>query len=316
VNPDADCIGSEFVILTALRSLGKDARLMLPVETVSRKYDFLLDLVPGARQSGADLQGVDLIVVVDTALRKRINKPRDLELPDVPICNIDHHLGNEKYGAVNWVDTKAASCSQLVFMLMKELGLRLDIDQATLLYSGLHSDTCGFSLASTDRAALTIGAELADLGAKIGWVCQKLHRSMTISEFKLMQVVYANTKISACGRLAWSTVCQEEFAAIGAKPSDIDEQVSVPRSIASTKVAILFSETKPGTVRINLRAEDELNILPLARFLGGGGHAQAAGATQHGTMAEVVERVCRISLESLDNPAILQAENMEKVNVR
>ena len=78
VNPDADCIGSELVILTALKSLGKDARLLLPVETVSRKYDFLLDLVQGARQNVADLGGVDLIVVVDTALRKRINKPKEM----------------------------------------------------------------------------------------------------------------------------------------------------------------------------------------------------------------------------------------------
>jgi phosphoesterase RecJ-like protein len=314
VNPDADCIGSQLVMLSALKAMGKDAKVLLPLETVSRKYAFLLELMPEVRQSEPDVRGVDLIVVVDTALRKRINMPEGASLPDVPVCNIDHHLGNEKFGDVNWVESAAGSCSQLVFLLVRKLGVELDWAQATLLYSGVHADTRGFSLANTDRSALAIGAELAASGAKIGWVCQGLHRSQHISEFKLMRVVYANTKLSDCGRFAWSTVSQDEFAAIGAKPNDIDEQVGVPRSIEGVKIAVLFSETKPGVVRINFRAEDDVNILPLAKYFGGGGHAQASGATQCGSIDEVARRVMKVAVASLDHPDCLTAGNMEKIN--
>jgi phosphoesterase RecJ-like protein len=316
VNPDADCLGSQLTMLTALRSMGKDARLMLPTGSVSRKYQALLELVPQDVLHTPKLDDIDLIVVVDTALPKRINKPKELELPNVPICNIDHHLGNEIFGRFNWVNASAASCSQMVYILLDAMGVQLTVDQTSLLYAGIHADTCGFSLPNTNGEALTIAAALANRGARIGWVCQKLHRSQPLSEFKLMQVVYANTKLSPCGRFAWSTVTQEEFHAVGAHPSDIDEQVLVPRSIEGVKIAILLSETKPGMVRLNLRAEDDINILPLAKYLNGGGHAQAAGATQYGPFDEVVERVTKIAIESLDNPDVLRSNDMEKTNAK
>ncbi len=304
VNPDADCIGSLLVMAGALEGMGKEVGLMLPQTTISRKYQFLLGLIPPLCPAGEP----ELIIVLDTAMLKRINKPKDQELPAVPVCNIDHHLGNERYGRYNWIDTTAASCSQMVFLLVRELGVTLTPDQATLLYAGLHCDTCGFSLASTDRQALTIGAELAGKGARVGWVCQKLNRSLSVGDFKLMQVVYANTKISPCGRFAWSTVTGRELMEVGATPNDIDEQVAVPRSIEGVKIAALFSETRSGKVRINLRAEDDINILPLAKFLGGGGHAQAAGAILEGGFDQIVTRVMNLSLEYLNNPAGLPVQ--------
>ena len=94
-----------------------------------------------------------------------------------------------------------------------------------------------------------------------------------------------------------------QMTAIGVTPNDIDEQVAVPRSINGVKIAVLLTETKPGTVRVNLRAEDDVNILPLARFLGGGGHAQAAGAIMEGALDDVVKRVTTLAVEYLDNPA-------------
>lgn len=299
VNPDADCIGSLLVTAGGLQALGKRVSVVLPEATVSRKYRFLLDLV----HVGNGVDRPDLVVVLDTAMLKRINKPKDSALPEAPICNIDHHLGNERFGQFNWVDTAAASCCQMVYRLMQALGVMLDADQATLLYAGLHADTCGFSLACTDQEALNVGAELARRGAKVGWVCQKLHRSLSWSDFQLMQIVYANTRISTCGRVAWSAATLAQMTAIGVTPNDIDEQVAVPRSINGVKIAVLLTETKPGTVRVNLRAEDDVNILPLARFLGGGGHAQAAGAIMEGALDDVVKRVTTLAVEYLDNPA-------------
>jgi phosphoesterase RecJ-like protein len=317
VNPDSDCLGSQLTMLTALRSMGKDAQVLLPLESVNRKCQVMLELVPRELLTAqVKLDDIDLIVVVDAALPKRINKPKELELPNVPICNIDHHLGNERYGKFNWVDATAASCSQMVFTLLDAMNVKFTSDQATLLYAGLHGDTGGFSLANTNPRALEIAAAIAKREARIGWVCQKLHRGLPIGEFNLMQVVYANTKLSDCGRYAWSTVAQSDFAATGTKPDDIDEQVLVPRSIESVKIAILFSETKPGSVRLNLRSEDEINILPLAKSLGGGGHAQAAGATMHGPFNEVVERVKKIAIDFLDHPETLRSHEMEKINAK
>ncbi len=305
INPDADCIGSLVVMTSALRALGKQANLVLPVSTVSRKFSFLLDIIPEVVCSegiNLDADACDLIIVLDTALKNRMNLPAGLSLSDIPICNIDHHLGNELFGQFNWVDSQACAASQMLYILLKSMNIDLTPEQSTLLYAGLHCDTCGFSLQGTDKDALDVAAKLANDGANIGWVCQKLYRSLAVSEFKLMRIVYKNTEISECGKFAWSSVTLDEFDSINASPADIDEQVSIPRSIESVKIAALFSEVQPNKIRINLRANDNVNLLPLAKSLGGGGHAQAAGIITSGEMSDVIQRVKLAAVKYLCNP--------------
>jgi len=291
VSPDADCISSMLVMYSVLNTLGKSAKMMLPPETVAKKFMFMFELVSPSSLPACD-ESFDLVIALDTALRNRINLAQGFDMPsNARICNIDHHLGNERYGQINWIDSDAASTSQMVFLLVEALGAKLTPEQASLLYAGIHGDTCGFSLQGTNVATLTIATSLAELGADIGPICQKLHRSMPISEFKLMQLVYANTRTSPSGRIAWSTISCDELDQTGCGPDDIDEQVSVPRSIDGVKIAILFSERPNGRIRMNIRSEDNLNILPLAKALGGGGHAHAAGVITKGEMSATVNHV-------------------------
>ena len=35
------------------------------------------------------------------------------------VINIDHHLGNTMYGAINWFDVSAAACGEMVFDLVR-----------------------------------------------------------------------------------------------------------------------------------------------------------------------------------------------------
>ncbi len=312
INPDADCIGSLVVMTKALQDKGKDAKLILPLSSVNRKFRFLLDIIPEVCELNADDNALDLseiscdlIIVLDTALKSRINIPDGFSLPNAPICNIDHHLGNELFGKFNLVDSQACAACQILYELLCFMGVEITAEQATLLYGGLHCDTCGFSLTGTDGRALNVAAKLAEAGANIGWVCQKLHRNLAISEFKLMQIVYKNTNMSENGDFAWSSITLDEFSSIGACPADVDEQVSVPRSIEGVKIAALFSEIKPGRIRINLRANDNINLLPLAKMLGGGGHAQAAGVITSGTISDVIEKVKSSVIEYLNNPEMM-----------
>jgi len=291
INPDADCIASILVMHSALKSMGKLSRMILPAETVGRRFTFMLDLLGlGDRPDPGDRH--DLIVIVDTSLRDRINLFDGYDLPaNVPICNIDHHLGNEHYGQVNWVDPGCGGTSQMVFTLLESLGSPITREQASLLYAGLHGDTCGFSLRGTSSETLRVASRLADSGADVAWVCQKLYRCLAESEFRLMRLVYDNTRVNSSGRVAWSTIGHDELINVGCGPDDIDEQVAVPRSIDGVRIAILFSEPVAGTVRMNFRSDEDLNILPLARSLGGGGHAQAAGLIKAGRLADMVDMI-------------------------
>ena len=45
------------------------------------------------------------------------------------VINIDHHPGNTGYGQLTWFDPTAAACGEMVFTLVKALGVRLTLEQ-------------------------------------------------------------------------------------------------------------------------------------------------------------------------------------------
>jgi len=303
VNPDTDCLAGCVVLHQAMLEQGKQCCLVLDVQHVPKRLSFVLDYVPPKLARPEDLQDCDLLVVLDTAMKRRIGLPEGFDrtlLEDRRICNIDHHLGNESFGKYNWINDTAASTTQMVAEMLKALNWPINPRQATLLYAGLHTDSCGFSLDSVTTDSLRVAADLAGNHAEIGWICQMLYRNLTPEDIKLLHVVFANTTVDSSGMIAWSTVSTQELQDSGCTPNDIDEQVAIPRSIAGVKIAMLFSESKSGATRVNLRSEDAIDILPLACSLGGGGHAHAAGAIIESGLKHTVSMVISRTKEYIE----------------
>ncbi len=60
------------------------------------------------------------------------------------MINIDHHPGNTMYGALNWFDLSAAACGEMVFDLIRALGVPLTLEIATHVYVAILTDTGSF----------------------------------------------------------------------------------------------------------------------------------------------------------------------------
>jgi phosphoesterase RecJ-like protein len=298
VTPDADALASLGSMWLALPELGKRAHLVLPEGTVSRSLQYLVRFGGMQPATCEDVKDCDLILALDTAKERRLNGEAHLvALTRIPILNIDHHATNPRFGRWNWIVPHASSTSELIYAVLRALGCQITPTIATLLYAGIHTDTQGFSLNNTTANALRVGNELALAGAHIPEVCERLHRSRSRGEFALLGTIYRNTHVSDDGRLAWSTADHAEISSAGCSASDIDDQVEVPRSIEGIAVAILFSEGRPGKIRMNFRGEGGVTVLELAQKFGGGGHQASAGAILDGTMAEVTARVLPVALQ-------------------
>lgn len=292
VTPDADALASMGALWLALPELGKHPHLVLPAGSVSRSLKYLVEYAGLQPCHADDLDQCDLIVAVDTAKERRLNAHGDVALlTKIPILNIDHHATNPGFGRWNWVVGSSSSTSELVFALLMALGCRITPTIATLLYAGIHTDTQGFSLSNTGPNSLAVGHQLAQAGADIVTVCERMHRSRSRGEFELLSVIYRNTHVTADGLLAWSTATHEEIVSAGCTAADIDDQVEVPRSIEGIKLAILFTEGERGTIRMNFRGEGAVSVLDLAQQFGGGGHHASAGAKMTGSLAEVTAKV-------------------------
>lgn len=301
VTPDADCLCSCLGLAEGLRGLGIKAGYLVPPESIARRVAFFLEGRESLLATAGDLHDATVVAVLDTALRKRCNLPEGATIDNHEhIVNIDHHTSNEQFGSSNWVDEHAASTCQMVYLLLTSLGMRVDESLATMLYAGVHSDTVGFSLNSSTPATLEVASRLAAAGARIGDVCHRMNRSLTRSDFELLRVIYRNTRCSPCGRVAYSTADHDEITSAGCTAADIDDQVSVPRSIQGAQVAMLFTEAVPGKIRVNLRGEGPVHVLPIAQQFGGGGHSQSAGVIVPGTIEQVVARVTSAAVQHLD----------------
>jgi len=254
---------------------------------------FMRELAGPVRLADAQhMADADTVIVVDTATPKRIHVHGQWEaIADKFIVNIDHHITNTDFGGVNWVVDNASSTCELIYHLIHTADWPLDSITASLLYAGIYADTGGFSLPNANAHAFEVAADLVRAGADIEQLGAKLYRSQTPHEFELVRTVYRNTQLTANSKIAYSTISHEEITKAGASPDDIDDQVSIPRSLSGIHIAILFSEGQPGVVRVNLRGENGTPVLPLAEKLGGGGHTYSAGVRIRGALGEVVRNV-------------------------
>lgn len=302
VTPDADCLGSIAALWLALPELGKHVHAFVPPDTISRRLSYLMRHAGVTLARPQELDQCDLVIVVDTAKERRVNVEGKWEsILSKPILNIDHHSTNTQFGRWNWVNVRAGSSCEMVYELLRALDCRITPTIATLLFAGVHTDTQGFSLASTTVNSFAVAHDLAEAGARVSDVCERLHRSQSKAEFDLLKVIYANTRVTEDGRLAWSTASYAEIVAAGCTAGDIENQVEIPRSIEGISAAILLTEGNPGKIRINFRGEGTVPILELAQLFGGGGHIHSAGAMLDGDLRAIEARVVAMATAFLTN---------------
>jgi phosphoesterase RecJ-like protein len=295
VTPDADALSS-VVGLAAGLATGTDAEptVALPEGTVPEKLNFLFDWVETPVADDGDIEAADAVIVLDTAKLSRANVTgggESLRRNGRPIINVDHHYTNPRYGDVNWVVDDASSTAELVYRILLALDVALTPDLASLLYTGIYTDTDGFSLPNTTADALTAAADLVRCGARVAEVGERSQRSRRQADFDLLRIIYDNTRLSPDGRIAYSTASHAEITGAGCRAADIDDQVYVPRSLDGIDFAILFTEGVEGKIRINFRGEKNNEVLELAQHFGGGGHRFAAGAIITGTVEDVAAQV-------------------------
>jgi phosphoesterase RecJ-like protein len=304
VTPDADCLGAMIALAQGFGEPGRrDLRMALPPGSLSLRLRFMMEEARPALAEAADFEQADGFVALDTAKISRCNVG-----PGVPeswakgrtLLNIDHHASNTQFGQVNWVEPSASSTSEMVFDLLEAAERPVTPQMASFLYAGILTDCVGFTLSSTTPGSMEAAARLVARGADVAALGERLYRSLTPAEFQLLQVVYANTRTHADGRIAYSTAGHEEITRAGCTAADIDDQVNVPRSVQGICLALLLTEGVQGKTRINFRGESGLAVLDLAKSMGGGGHAEAAGAILDLPLEAAVPKVLAEATEYLD----------------
>ena len=289
-HPEADALGSALAHAILVEALGGRATPVC-ADPVPPMYEFMPGIDRFRTAPDPDLD-YDLIVVGDCGDLARIGAvlPRNADLfGRVPIVNIDHHISNTGFGAVDWIDAKAAATCEMGTLLMPALGVPLGAAGgaiAAALVAGLVIDTANFQHANTTPRTLRVGAELVAAGAPLYDTARLLYRTKPNRQLLLFGRVMAGMAADLDGRLVWASLRQADLDAAGASPADAEGLSDLLSQSDSADVVILFKEAGAQT-RLSVRTRDGgLDATTLTALWGGGGHARAAGATVSLPLAE------------------------------
>ena len=280
INPDGDAIGSLLSVWHVLKAMGKDA-----IPLASSPLPGYTIWLPGAAQiqvyrPGMSLPKADLVMMVDTATLGRVGRIYDdhaHELTRLPIAIVDHHVTNEGAGSVNLIAPRAASTCELLCELFQAMGVAIDSDLATCLLMGITTDTQSFQTSATTATSLRVAASLLDLGADQLRIVREVYYALPASSAELIGLALSDMRRD--GPLAWARVTQAMMRDTGAEDEAVDEVVRMLQRVAGVRALVVFKERQDGSTKISLRSVQPINVALLATHWGGGGHAQAAGAT-------------------------------------
>jgi phosphoesterase RecJ-like protein len=288
VKPDGDTLGAGLALGLALKRLGKRVHYFQQ-DQVPRNLRFLPDSQYVSRDVPADLPPDTLWVFADMSTPARAGEfvPR---IDRQNILDIDHHLGNERFGAFNYVLTGECSTGTCVLRLLRALGVEIDAGIATCLLTTIMTDTGGFMHSNATPDVLRISAELMESGADKELITEEIFANKRLAALKLLGRALDEAKLEHGGRYIWSYVDEAMLEACAADGEDTEEIVNHLRSVEGVEVAALFKAYE-GEIRVSLRSSGRINVQAAALRLGGGGHFRASGLTFPGSLADAVTAV-------------------------
>jgi phosphoesterase RecJ-like protein len=285
-NPDGDAVASELGMARILAGLGKQVAIwnLDPVPSLYAVLPGAETITVGEAPPPGFPSAFDLVLVLECPTLERSGLAG--ALADLPLVNVDHHLGNEAYGAASWVDPEQPAVGVMVAELAAALGAPVDEAAANCLLVALVSDTGGFRFANATPAAFEAAARLLRLGADVETVSGWLYERQPEAAVRLLGELLATLRRHHRGRVASVHLTLDMFARSGAAVGDSEGLIDTPRAIEGVSAIVLFRELGEGRWKISLRSRGAVDVQQIARRHGGGGHLNAAGCRFAGTLAE------------------------------
>lgn len=264
-HPDGDTLGCGFALCRALMKMGKICAV-INADEIPKKYDYLYeDIAPiKFRQS--------YVVAVDVATANLLGSLEGQY--HIDMC-IDHHSTNTEYADYLLLDDVPAAC-QIVFEVIKALGVDIDSKIASCLYTGLTTDTGCFRYASTTAQTYRAAAELIELGADNGRINRVMFETKTKTYARLERLALDSMRFYENERVAIITITQEMYQLTGSNEQETEAIAPLTRQIEGVEIGITIREKSDGTCKASIRTFESVNAAMLAKEFGGGGHSQAA----------------------------------------
>jgi phosphoesterase RecJ-like protein len=288
VKPDGDTLGAGLALGLAMKSLGKRVGYFNQ-DPVPRNLRFLPEAELVKRAVPADLPADTMWVFCDMS---DFGRAGDF-LPPMQrenMLNIDHHLGNSRFGKLNYIIETEASAGTCVLRVLRAMKVPITSDIATCILTTIMTDTGAFMHNNTTVDVLRMAAEMMERGADKPLITDQIFANKRFAATRLVGMALSAARLEEDGRFCWTVVDEAMLADCGADGEDTEEIVNHLRAVEGVEAAALFKDFD-GAVRVSLRSSGKINVQAAATTFGGGGHFMASGLTYPGDVGAAIAGV-------------------------
>lgn len=270
INPDGDCIGSQYGLYYILKESFKDKNIYISGKN-SERFSFIGS--PKILDDDSIFSNA-LVIAVDTASKDRLSDSR-IDLAKYSI-KIDHHHNYAEYADYEYIDSSAISTTQIISEFCINFKDELVVNKlaAEALYVGLVTDSGNFRYKSVTSKTFSMASFLLNYEIDLGYIDEMLSReSLDFLHFKGQ--LLNNIAMNDLG-LAYLVIKRKDLEENNVSFEEAGSLVSLMANIFGIKIWVLFLESEEY-IRVRIRSKN-IDISTVAEKYGGGGHKFASGA--------------------------------------
>ncbi len=297
ISPDGDALGSELALAIFLRRIGKRVSIInADVPPYNLGWLPALDSVQhfdGSLRQLKAINNADVILVLDTNTLQRIGRMGTaVENSRAIKALVDHHTHPETWFDTTFVRESASSTAELVYEIINQWdGEGIDADVATLLYTGIMTDTGSFRFSSVTPEVHRIVADILERGdIRPAPIHTSIYDTRSRAGIRLLARTLESITLTYGDEVGYMVLSQRMMRETGASKDETDGFVNYILSIETVRAAAIFSETDRG-IKISFRSKADTYVHEWARHFGGGGHKNASGAFVKGSLEQVIDDV-------------------------
>jgi len=299
IGPDGDAIGSSLALWHYLMTIDKE-----PVVIVPNPFPSFLSWMPGAEcildyenskeKSDELIADAELIFTLDFNTASRMGKMADAVLnATADKILVDHHLHPDTYAKIKVSYPEISSTSELIFRLICRMGdfSMINLACAECIYTGMMTDTGGFTYNSNNHEIYAIIAELIKLGVDKDAIYRKVFNTYSEDRLRLMgYCLFHKMKVYPEYKTALITLTLKELSQFNYVNGDSEGFVNIPLSIAGIDFSVFMREDT-DKIKISFRSQGTFPSNKVAADLfHGGGHLNASGGESSTTLAVAVKK--------------------------
>ncbi|MDL2248791.1 bifunctional oligoribonuclease/PAP phosphatase NrnA [Tyzzerella sp. OttesenSCG-928-J15] len=274
VSPDGDAVASCLALARCVKKLGKEPVVLL--ESAPKRYSFIAGQ-EFIKFDGYEQLKPDLFISCDCGSKERMGKAEHLFDSMENTVVVDHHISNNNYGRLNYVDPHASSTCEMVYDIIALVD-NIDVEIASAIYTGIIFDTGGLRFGSTSPDTMVKISKLMEYNIPFTEIYTKTMLTHSYEETQIFSKAIGKMKFAENLPIVFTSVSLEEMQAVNAGKEDLEGIVEYMLNTKGAAVSVFIYQTGENMSKASFRSV-RFNVNEIAANWGGGGHVNASGAT-------------------------------------